>query len=453
MSDSDRNLRKLTKSKKGGRFSVVNKHMKSKCASTLKIFSTNGAGVIRGKVKSLLEEVKHTQANIVTIQETHCTIKGKMQMDPSFVVFEAIRKKKGGGTMIAIHEDLNPKLIEEYNDDFELLVVEIDTQENAIRVISGYGPQENMDEERRIPFFIALETEIEKAEIQGKSVIIEIDANSKLGEKYIPKDPHDITPNGRLLAAIIERRNLIVGNGTTKCTGTITRCRTTKTNIEKSVIDFVLFSQDLKTHFKSMHVDEQRKHVLTRMRRTKKGTKRKESDHNAIITEFKCEVIENKDTQKEEAYNLKNKDCQSIFKKYTDKTKMLSSVLEGDGDVTQLTKRLVKKINGCIAMSFRKHRITKSKQSETSHLYNKMRMLKGKDDDQSKDEMQNVVEQIADEEEMQYKKVKEALKDIKTGDKGLNSKEMWKLKKKLFPKACEPTLSNERRKGQSVNFR
>ena len=43
-------------------------------------------------------------------------------MDREFVIFEAIRAKKGGGTAIAIHEDLKPKLIEEYSDEFELLV-------------------------------------------------------------------------------------------------------------------------------------------------------------------------------------------------------------------------------------------------------------------------------------------------------------------------------------------
>ena len=94
-------------------------------------------------------------------------------MDPMFVVFESIRKKKCGGTMIAIHKDLNPKLIEEYNDDFELLVVEVDTEETPIRIMSGVGPQENWDEEKRIPFFLALETEMERAELAGKSILIQ----------------------------------------------------------------------------------------------------------------------------------------------------------------------------------------------------------------------------------------------------------------------------------------
>ena len=69
------------------------------------------------------------------------------------VVFEYIRKKKCRGTMIAIHKDLNPKIIEEYNDEFKLLVVEVDTEETPIIIMSGVGPQENLDEEKRIPFF------------------------------------------------------------------------------------------------------------------------------------------------------------------------------------------------------------------------------------------------------------------------------------------------------------
>ena len=185
-------------------------------------------------------------------------------MDQEFVVFEAIRAKKGGGTLIAIHEDLNPKLVEEYNDEFELLVVEINTEDLEIRVISGYGPQENLAIEKRLPFFIALETEIEKAELAGKSIIIEMDANAKLGSKYIPGDPPVMTPNGALLSDIIERHALSVGNGSEICKGTITRIRNTRDRNEKSVIDIVMFSADLKKHIKSMLVDEDRLHVLTK---------------------------------------------------------------------------------------------------------------------------------------------------------------------------------------------
>ena len=86
-------------------------HVIPQCAATVKLFSTNGAGIVRGKQQSLRNEVMNTQANIVTVQETHATQKGKINI-PNFITFEAIRKKKGGGTMISVHEDLEPKLIE-----------------------------------------------------------------------------------------------------------------------------------------------------------------------------------------------------------------------------------------------------------------------------------------------------------------------------------------------------
>ena len=180
---------------------------------TLKIFSTNGAGVVNGKIVSLINEVKATGSTVVTVQETHCRRKGRIMIE-DMVVFESIRVKKGGGTICAIHKDLNPKLVEVYDDPFELLVVEVDRNK---RIITGYGPQENTTEDKRLPFFVALEKEIVKASVAGKSVIIEMDANSKLGPDYIPGDPHKITPNGKLLAGVIDRQNLIVVNGSKVC--------------------------------------------------------------------------------------------------------------------------------------------------------------------------------------------------------------------------------------------
>ena len=71
------------------------------CAASLKLFSANAASVINGRLDSLRSEVICTKANIVTLQETHCRRKGRILI-PNFVAFEAIRAKKGGGTLIAV---------------------------------------------------------------------------------------------------------------------------------------------------------------------------------------------------------------------------------------------------------------------------------------------------------------------------------------------------------------
>ena len=210
----------------------------------LNVFSTNSAG-LKSKIMNCKNEIKHFDAAIFTIQETHFQKKGKFNME-GYEIFEAIRNKKDGGTLIGVHKGLKPVLIEEYSEDFELLVVEISVMNKDIRIISGYGPQESWPEEDRMPFFASLEEEVNKAEMLGKSILIEMDANSKLGSEFIPKDPHNQSQNGKILAGIIRRHRLVVANGLLeKCTGLITRGRKTIESTEESIIDFVILSNDL----------------------------------------------------------------------------------------------------------------------------------------------------------------------------------------------------------------
>ena len=134
--------------------------------------------------------------------------------------------------------------------------------------MSGYGPQENWTAQKREPFFHALEEEIVKAELAGKSVVVEADFNSKLGTKYIPNDPHAQSENGKLLENVIKRQNLVVANGLVQCAGTITRKRVTTRSTEESAISFVLLSEDLVESLETMTIDEKREHVLTRISKT-----------------------------------------------------------------------------------------------------------------------------------------------------------------------------------------
>ena len=115
-----------------------------------------------------------------------------------------------------------------------------------------------------------------------------------------------------------------------------------------------------------IEIDEARKHVLNRIRKTKKGIVTKESDHNVVVTTFTNKFTIQTKEDKEEIY--KNKENQRKFKQYTSNTKMLSSVLESKEDINVLTKRLIKKINGCIAMNFKKVRINTSKKGAEDKL-------------------------------------------------------------------------------------
>ena len=69
-----------------------------------------------------------------------------------------------------------------------------------------------------------------------------------------------------------------------KCTGKITRRRNTGVVFEESIIDFVIACEDVADIVSKMEIDEDKKYVLARYTKTKKGYKMQESDHNSIIT-------------------------------------------------------------------------------------------------------------------------------------------------------------------------
>ena len=209
----------------------------------------------------------------------------------------------------------------------------------------------------------------------GKSIIIEMDANTKLGKEYIPNDPHKMSPNGTLLAGVIDIHALFVANGSAKSKGTITRRRATRERVEESVIDLVLFSNDMNEYFVALTVDEEKKHGLKRIRKTKNGIKIKESDHNVLVTEFNCNMKDQAQKEKLEIFNLKNNESQKKFKEYTLKENILSGIFDQDDSVDKLTEKFIKKLNGCIAQNFRKIRINGHKKNKCETLYQKLRMV------------------------------------------------------------------------------
>ena len=110
---------------------------------SLVIFSNNSAGLTSASKKFCLKsEIKKTKCAIFTIQETCLKKKGRFQIK-GYEIFEVIRNKEKTGTLVGVHQSLNPVLISEYNDEIELIVVEVIVANKEIRIISGVGPQEN----------------------------------------------------------------------------------------------------------------------------------------------------------------------------------------------------------------------------------------------------------------------------------------------------------------------
>ena len=107
-----------------------------------------------------------------------------------YQVFEKIRPGLGGGILTAIRQSLSPVLISPIKDDVEILVVQCQVNKMKVRIINGYGPQDDEPLATRLECWSSLEQEIISAKDENCSVLLQLDANAKVGRSTILSDPH-----------------------------------------------------------------------------------------------------------------------------------------------------------------------------------------------------------------------------------------------------------------------
>ena len=83
---------------------------------------------------------------------------------PGYQVFEKVRQNnKGGGLLTAADINLNPMLISNKDDENEILTIQVDIGKYKMRIINGYGPQEDDNNQKILGFWQEMEAEIIKA--------------------------------------------------------------------------------------------------------------------------------------------------------------------------------------------------------------------------------------------------------------------------------------------------
>ena len=173
--------------------------------------------------------------------------------------------------------------------------------------------------------------------------------------------------------------------------------------------------------------------------KTKRGTNKKESDHNILISKFNCRWLKRLKKNKIEMFNLKNLECQQIFKELTSNTDFLSSVFDNDQDLNSITKKFLKRLNGVIHNSFKKIKISERPNKALEELFEKRNLLRTKSDPESRDALEQVEEELASKcAEDNKEKIKEELSGMKCDEGGINPGKLWNLRKKLFPKSRDP---------------
>ena len=142
----------------------------------------------------------------------------------------------GGGLLTAVRHELEPTLIYQCEDDCEIMVVQIKLGSRNIRIFNAYGPQElDVSAQTKYNFWQNLEKQVISAFEADCDIVIELDANAKVGSSILENDPNSQSENGKLMMEMLERQNLHLVNASSLCKGTITNHRVAAGGEQKSL--------------------------------------------------------------------------------------------------------------------------------------------------------------------------------------------------------------------------
>ena len=131
-------------------------------------------------------------------------------------------------------------------------------KKQKIRIGALYGTQENVTQNNELKLlYKTIAEQIKIAREKYQQVLMVGDFNVKIGER-IPGNK-ETSKGGGQLKRIIEKYNLnIINANEDKCKGKWTR----EQGEERSMIDYVITSQEYMDTIKSMEIDEEKQHRL-----------------------------------------------------------------------------------------------------------------------------------------------------------------------------------------------
>ena len=416
--------------------------------SKLVAIGCNAAG-LKQKVKSLESKVDKFNPGCIFIQETKLYKKGQVELD-GFTPFEQVRtSRSGGGLLSLICKSFDPVLVYEGDDDTELLVVQGTIGKIKVRFINAYGPQEDDAVERIMGFYERLEEQIISAFDNGCGIIMECDANAKLGWEIIKNDPHSQSNNGALLWSLAVRNNLTVVNSLDICNGTITRNKVTRVSNEKAVLDYFIVCDRMLKHVSKLDIDEKRVDVLTKYVGKKGNPKLVKSDHNLLVAYFDIHYEKEVKSPRIEFFDFKNVEAQELFFTETSQNK-LSKCFRDGCDVEENSRRFEKTFTRIVHKCFKKVRVRPKKADVVAEKLKQLDKLKtdSKHDSESVEALEVEIQQTCATENA--KAIREQVEHLSDLGGNFSPNLMWKVKRKVCKRACDPPMAKKDSKGNLV---
>ena len=102
--------------------------------------------------------------------------------------------------------------------------------------------------------------------------------------------------------------------------------------------------------------------------------------------------------------------------------------------MTKLTKKFLKKIEGCKHQSLKKFKFKETNDNNNILELFDRRVIKNKEDEESKKELNQIEDELAKRcAEENYKTIMEEIKDIECDEGGFIMEKLWTLKKNFSP--------------------
>ena len=109
-----------------------------------------------------------------------------------------------------------------------------------------------------------------------------------------------------------------------------------------------------------MIVDEKREYCLSNFDQLKKNQRVIESDHNGLILDIEIQFSQKK-PERQEMFNLKNKECQEAFTNETELNEELLKCFENNLPLEVQSRKWLKAFNSILHKCFRNIRICQKK--------------------------------------------------------------------------------------------
>ena len=426
------------------------------------LLGTNSNGLL-GKQESLKSAINSFKPSVITIQESKLTRKGLIKLK-GYQLFEKLRPGgQGGGLLTAVDEDLLPVLVSTgTEEETELMTVQIKVGKYDIRIINAYGPQEAEINTKIFNFWGEVENEVIDAKDNNCMIVLQMDANAKIGKDKLKDDPNEQSNNGRIMLEMVERQGLEIANVLEQCQGLITRERISGNKTEKAVLDYIIVCERMKEFLEKMIVDEERVHVLTKYVNKKTGIKKIVSDHNVMFANFTIKFNRLPWRTRNEFFNFKNAENQKKFFEETSSSCKLSSCFSEKRSFPHNTAIFFKTLNGIFHKTFQKVRITTGGGGRIHGDETLQGLIKLKKDLEifilnNKCKVGHLIaeKKLEETEKLLTEKIsaksadiiKEQVGKIETLDGKFSQIGFWKLKKKFCPQAPDPPMAKRNESG------